>query len=70
MEPHMYIYICEMVTFVNMVITCVKNGSPNMILTPFDWKFDEKKNEIPPGACRPPNELKKNNVEQVNPQQN
>ena len=26
----------------------------DMILTPFDGKFNEKKDEIPPGACRPP----------------
>ena len=43
-----------MVTFINMVITRVKNGSPDMILTPFDGKFDEKKDEIPLGAHRPP----------------
>ena len=36
-----------------MVITRVKNRSPDMILTPFDGKFDEKKDEIPPGICRP-----------------
>ena len=34
-----------------------------MILTAFDGKFDETKYEIPPGACRPPNKLKKNNAE-------
>ena len=58
----------------------VKNESPDMILTPFDRKFDEKKDELPPGACRPPNKLKKtmskqwalkklkkNNVEKVGP---
>ena len=43
-----------MVIFINMVITRVKNGSPDMILTAFDGKFHEKKDEIPPGACRPP----------------
>ena len=42
-----------------MVITGVKNGSPDMILTAFDGTFDEKTNDIPPGACRPPNKLKK-----------
>ena len=65
----------------NMVITGVKNGSADMTLTAFDGKFDEKKYEIPPGACRPPNKLKKqtmstkwttqklkkNNVEKVGP---
>ena len=37
-----------------MVITRGKNGSPDMILTAFDGKFDEKKDEIPAGALRPP----------------
>ena len=63
-----------------MVISGVKNGSPDMILTAFDGKFHETKDEIPPGACRPPNKLKKkqwvkvdhrkvekNNVEKVGP---
>ena len=27
--------------------------SPDMNLTPFEGKFDEKKDEIPPGICRP-----------------
>ena len=36
-----------------MVITPVKNGSPDMILMAFDGKIDEKKDEIPPGICRP-----------------
>ena len=43
-----------MVIFLNMVITRVKNGSPDMVLTVFDGKFYEKNIEIPPGACRPP----------------
>ena len=40
-----YSYICVsiMVTFINMVMTRVKNGSPDMILTTFDGKFDEKR---------------------------
>ena len=42
-----------MVTFINMVIIGVKNGSPDMILTAFEGKFDEKKDEIPLGICRP-----------------
>ena len=63
-----------------MVITGVKNGSPDKILTAFAGKFNEKKDEITPGACRPPNKLKKeqwvkvdhhsvekNNVEKVGP---
>ena len=39
----------KMYAFINMVITRVKNGSPDMILAPFDRKFDKKKDEIPPG---------------------
>ena len=35
---------------IRMVISRDKNWSPNMILTAFDGKFDEKKDEIPPGA--------------------
>ena len=54
--------------FINMAITRVKNGSPDMILTAFDWKFHEKKDELPPKACRPPNKLKKNNVDKVDHQ--
>ena len=42
-----------------MVITRVKNGSPDMILTAFDWKFHEKKDELPPEACRPQKHRKK-----------
>ena len=42
-----------MVTFIKLVITPVKNGSPDMIPIQFDGKFDEKKDEIPPGICRP-----------------
>ena len=44
----------EIVTFINMVITGVKNGSPDMILTTFEGKFDEKKDGLPPGVHRPP----------------
>ena len=40
-----------------------------MILTAFDVKFHEKKDEIPPEACRPSKKLKESNVEQVDPQQ-
>ena len=36
-----------------MVITGVKNGSPDMIPVAFDKKFDEKKDDIPPGIYRP-----------------
>ena len=38
---------------VEQIITRVKNGSTDMILTPFDGKFNEKKDEMPPGICRP-----------------
>ena len=46
-------YLSQMFTFIKMVITGVENGSPDMILLPFDGKFVEKKDEIPPGICRP-----------------
>ena len=39
--------------FISMVITRAQNGSPDMILTAFDRKFHEKKDEIPPRACNP-----------------
>ena len=42
-----------MFAYINMVITRVKNGSPDMIPTAFERKFDETKKEIPPGICRP-----------------
>ena len=42
-----------MVTFMKMVITRVENGSPNMIPVAFERKFDEKKDDIPPGIYRP-----------------
>ena len=42
-----------MVTFIKMVITQVKNTSPDMIPAAFEGKFDEKKDGIPPGICRP-----------------
>ena len=48
-----------------MVITRDKKGSPDMILTAFDGKFHEEKDEIPPSACRASKKLKTNNVEQV-----
>ena len=35
------------------VITQAKNGSPDIIPTPFGRNFDEKKDEIAPGICRP-----------------
>ena len=42
-----------MVISINIVITQVKNWSPDMILTAFEGKFDETKDKIPPGICRP-----------------
>ena len=41
-----------------MVMTQVKNASPDMILTAFDLEFDKEKDEIPPGTCRPPHTSK------------
>ena len=43
------IYISKIVTFINMVINEVENGSPDMILVAFDRKFDEKKMRYLPG---------------------
>ena len=57
----------KMYAFINMVITRVKNRSPDMILTAFDWKFHEKKDELPPEACRPQKHREKNNIEKVPP---
>ena len=37
-----------MFTFIKMVITGVKNGSPDMIPVPFERKFDEQKMGYPP----------------------
>ena len=45
--------LSKMVPFIKMVITGVENGSPDMILMAFDGKLHEKKDEIPPGICRP-----------------
>ena len=42
-----------MVTFIKNVMNRIKNRSPDMIPTPFEGKFDEKQDEIPPGICRP-----------------
>ena len=47
------VLVLVLLAFINMVITRVKNGSPNMIVTAFDGKTDEKKDEIPPGIYRP-----------------
>ena len=53
--------------FMNMAITRVKNGSPDMILTAFDWKFHEKKDELPPEACRPQKHRKKTTLKKCPP---
>ena len=45
--------LSKMLTFIKMVITGVKNWSPDMILVAFERKFDEKKDEITPGIYRP-----------------
>ena len=42
-----------------MVITRVTTASADMILTAFDVKFHETKDEMPPEVCRPLNKLKK-----------
>ena len=42
-----------MITFIKIVITGIENWSPDMISVAFERKFDEKKDEIPPGICRP-----------------
>ena len=74
--------LCEKPCFTKFVITRLQNWSPDMILTAFDRKFLEKKDEIPPGACRPLKKMKqkmcskwttnklrnKNNVEKVDTQ--
>ena len=46
--------LSKIVTFIKMVIIGVENGSPDMIPVTFERKFDETKDEIPPGICRPP----------------
>ena len=56
-----------MVTFIKIVITRDKNRSPDMILAPFDVKLNEKKNEIPPGACRPSKKAEKTISEKWTP---
>ena len=51
-----------------MVITRATNASPDMILTAFDLKFHETKDEIPPRACRPSTKTEKNYVQEVDHQ--
>ena len=49
----MHVKKTKMITFIKMVITGIENRSPDMIPVAFERKFDETKNEIPPGICRP-----------------
>ena len=44
--------LSKMFTFMKMVITGVKNWSPDMIPVAFGRKFAENLNEIPPGIYR------------------
>ena len=44
--------LSKMFTFMEMVITGVKNLSPDMIPVAFDGKFDELLNGIPRGIYR------------------
>ena len=46
-------YISKLIISINIVRTRDTNGSPDMILTAFDVKFHEKKDELPPGAVDP-----------------
>ena len=43
----------KMFTFIKMVINGIENWSPDMIPVAFERKFDERKDEIPPGIYRP-----------------
>ena len=43
----------QMITFIKMVIIGIENWSPDMISVAFESKFDETKDEIPPGIYRP-----------------
>ena len=61
--------LCEKHMFYKFGHNSGPRGSPDMILTAFDVKFHETKNELPPEVCRPLTQLNKNNVEQVDPQQ-
>ena len=38
--------------FINMVMTRVENGSPDMIPVAFERKFDELKDELPPLSAK------------------
>ena len=45
--------LCEKHMFYKIGHDSPPRGPPDMILTAFDVKFQEKKNEIPPRACNP-----------------
>ena len=45
--------------FTNMLITLAPEGSPDMILTAFDVKFQRKKMRYPPGPVDPQKSSKK-----------
>ena len=45
--------LCEKHMFYKIGHNSSPRGSPDMILTAFDVKFHEKKDEIPPRACNP-----------------
>ena len=45
--------LCETHMFYKIGHNSGPRGSPDMILTAFDVKFHEKKDEIPPRACNP-----------------
>ena len=45
--------LCEEHMFYKIGHNSGPMGSPDMILTAFDMKFHEKKNEIPPRVCSP-----------------
>ena len=45
--------LCEKHMFYKIGHNSGPRGSPDMILTAFDVKFNEKKYEIPPSACNP-----------------
>ena len=52
----MYIWesdLSKMFTFMKIVITGVENWFPDTISVAFERKFDEEKDEIPPGIYRP-----------------
>ena len=51
--------VSKNVCFYKYAHNSVPRGSPDMILIAFDGKFHEKKDEIPPRACRPSKKFQK-----------